>query len=167
MEQFAYPLGGTGSVYETMASEIRARGGKVMLSTGVRGVITSGGALKSIRLENGNILEYDHVVSTMPISLLVEQLPEVPRTVLEQSRKLTFRNTVLVYLRVDRDSIFPDQWLYIHEPSVEVGRVTNFRNWLPSVYGESSSTILCLEYWCYFEDALWQRKDRTTGGSPN
>jgi protoporphyrinogen oxidase len=45
----------------------------------------------------------------------------------------------------------------VHDPSVEVGRVTNFRNWLPSVYGTSESSILCLEYWCYFDDPLWNK----------
>jgi protoporphyrinogen oxidase len=92
----------------------------------------------------------------MPISLLVERMPEVPGRVLEWSKQLTFRNTILVYLRVDNTTLFSDQWLYVHDPSVEVGRVTNFRNWVPSIYGESGSSILCLEYWCYFQDALWQ-----------
>lgn len=159
VEQFAYPVGGTGSVYEAMQAEITARGGEVKVLAGVQGVITSGGRVRSLRLEDGRVVDYDHVISTMPISLLVERLPEVPPAVLEQARKLTFRNTILVYLRVDRTSLFPDQWLYIHEPSVQVGRVTNFRNWLPSVYGKSGSTILCLEYWCYFEDPLWQVGD--------
>ncbi len=83
----------------------------------------------------------------------------MPDTVLEQSRKLTYRNTILVYLRIKRTDLFTDQWLYIHEPSVEVGRVTNFRNWLPSVYGTSDSSILCLEYWYNTDDPPWQMKD--------
>jgi len=45
----------------------------------------------------------------------------------------------------------------VHDASVEVGRVSNFRNWLPSIYGTSTSSILCLEYWCYFEDPLWNK----------
>ncbi len=157
VEQFAYPLGGTGSVYEAMQKEIELRGGKVHISTGVERVITTGGKVESLQLESGEIREYDHIISTMPISILVERLPEVPDQVLEQSRKLTFRNTILVYLRIDRTDLFTDQWLYVHDPSVEVGRVTNFRNWLPSIYGESASSILCLEYWCYFEDELWNQ----------
>lgn len=155
VDQFAYPVGGTGSVYEAMQASIESRGGKVMLNTGVEKVITKGGRVRSLQLENGEVREYDQVVSSMPISHLVERLPEVPGNILELSKKLTFRNTILVYLRVDRSDLFADQWLYIHDPSVEVGRVTNFRNWIPSVYGSSDSTILCMEYWCYFEDELW------------
>ncbi|MEN8226541.1 MAG: FAD-dependent oxidoreductase [Bacteroidota bacterium] len=157
VDQFAYPIGGTGSVYESMQEQIEIRGGEVHLNTEVEKVITSGGVTHSLQLENGEIREYDHIISTMPISLLVERLPEVPAPVLEQSKKLIFRNTILVYLRVDRNNLFSDQWLYIHDPSVEVGRVTNFRNWLPSVYGQSESSILCLEYWCYFDDDLWNQ----------
>jgi len=157
VDQFAYPTHGTGAVYESMQSQLEARGGKVHVNTGVEKVITSGGKARSIQLEKGEVIEYDHIISTMPISLLVERLPEVPRPVLELSKKLTFRNTILVYLRVDRTDLFSDQWLYVHEPSVEVGRVTNFRNWLPSIYGDSDSSILCLEYWCYFEDPIWKK----------
>ncbi|MCK4746849.1 MAG: FAD-dependent oxidoreductase, partial [Bacteroidales bacterium] len=155
VDQFAYPLGGTGSVYEAMQESIQSRGGRVVVDTGVEKVITSGGTVTSLQLENGEIREYDQIVSSMPISLLVERLPEVPGLVLERSMQLTFRNTILVYLRVDRTDLFTDQWLYIHDSSVEVGRVTNFRNWVPSIFGESGSSILCLEYWCYFEDSLW------------
>jgi protoporphyrinogen oxidase len=110
-------------------------------------------------MENGDLLEYDHIISSMPISLLVQRLPEAPGQVIESAGKLTFRNTILVYLKVDRVDLFTDQWLYIHDPTVEVGRVTNFRNWTPSVYGTSGASILCLEYWCYFEDPLWAKED--------
>lgn len=159
LEQFAYPIGGTGSVYESMQEQIESRGGVVRVNTGVEKVITMDGAVRSLQLENGETEAYDHIISTMPISLLVERLPEVPEPVLAQAGKLTFRNTILVYLRVDRDDLFTDQWLYIHEPSVQVGRVTNFRNWLPSVYGDSGASILCMEYWCYFDDPLWNQED--------
>ncbi|MCK5134356.1 MAG: FAD-dependent oxidoreductase [Bacteroidales bacterium] len=155
VDQFAYPIGGTGAVYEAMQELIETRGGNVLVNSGVERVITSNGAVQSLQLENGEIREYDHIISSMPISLLVEKLPEVPEPVMAQSKQLAFRNTILVYLKVDRTDLFTDQWLYIHEPSVEVGRVTNFRNWVPSVYGESESSILCLEYWCYFEDEIW------------
>lgn len=160
VDQFAYPTFGTGSVYESMHRRIESRGGKVYLGTGVEKVITSGGVARSLQLQNGETREYDHIISSMPISLLVERLPEVPDMVKERARSLKFRNTILVYLRIDRTDLFTDQWLYIHEASVLMGRVTNFRNWLPSIYGSSGSTILCLEYWCYFEDEIWGKEDR-------
>ncbi len=159
VDQFAYPRRGTGSVYEAMKKSIELRGGHILMNTGVEKVITKSGKVQSIQLENGEIHGYDQVVSSMPISLLVERLPEVPKSVLELSGQLKFRNTVLVYLGVNKTDLFDDQWLYIHDSSVKMGRITNFRNWIPSLYGTSDSTILCLEYWCNFEDALWEMKD--------
>lgn len=158
VDQFAYPNKGTGSVYENMHELIKQRGGQVYLNSGVERVNTTRGRASSLTVAGGEIREYDHIISTMPVSIMVERLPGVPTEIAEQARKLTFRNTILVYLRVDRTDLFTDQWLYLHDPSVEVGRVTNFRNWLPSVYGNSKSTILCLEYWCYFDDLLWKQQ---------
>ena len=155
VDQFAYPLGGTGAVYESMQLFVESKGGKVMTGRGIERIVTDKGKVTSIQLESGEVLEYDQVISTMPLTQMVERLPEVPVGVLEQSRKLKFRNTILVYLKVDRPDLFTDQWLYIHDKSVTFGRVTNFRNWIPSVYGDSKASILCMEYWCNFEDELW------------
>lgn len=154
-DQFAYPVGGTGAVYEYMRHFVEAKGGQVLCGTGVEKIIASKGRVSSVQLENGELHEYDQIISTMPITQMVERLPGVPVSIREQAKKLRFRNTILVYLKVERSDLFSDQWLYIHDPSVSFGRVTNFRNWIPSVYGDSPSTILCMEYWCNFEDDLW------------
>lgn len=159
VDQFAYPLGGTGSVYLSMQSMIEARGGKVWLRTGVKKVLTREGQLRALELEDGLEVEYDHIISTMPISLLVERLPEVPAEVKASAQKLRFRNTLLVYLEIGESDLFTDQWLYIHDPSVSFGRVSNFRNWVPELCGKQQSTILCLEYWCNFGDALWELEE--------
>jgi protoporphyrinogen oxidase len=156
VDQFAYPNRGTGSVYESMKVQVESRGGRIYLETGVQQVLTREGKAYALVLEDGAEKQYDHIISTMPLSLLLERLPEIPADILSLARKLTFRNTILVYLKINRNNLFPDQWLYIHDPSIEVGRVTNFRNWLPTVYGNSASSILCLEYWCYFNDPLWK-----------
>src|SRR5262249_57803131 len=70
-----------------------------------------------------------------------------------------FRNTILVYLNVDSTDLFRDQWLYVHSPELGTGRVTNFRNWAPELYGDAKTSILALEYWCYDEDPLWHEGD--------
>jgi protoporphyrinogen oxidase len=68
---------------------------------------------------------------------------------------LKFRNTILVYLEVFSDNLFPDNWIYVHSTELKTGRVTNFRNWVPQLYGSSNTTILALEYWCNENDSLW------------
>lgn len=159
VEQFAYPFNGTGSVYEKMAVQIRKNGGQIFLSKGVEKVITSGNVVTGIQLHSGEYVEYDHVISTMPLSLLVSRLPETPYEVKEYANNLKFRNTILVYLEIDRKDLFPDQWLYIHSAELQTGRITNFRNWVPQLYGSSDHTILCLEYWCNFGDEAWEMDD--------
>ncbi len=158
-DEFAYPTGGTGLVYERMAAAVGLRGGKVFCSRPVQRILMEGSRAAGVELEDGSRLPFDHVVSTMPITLLVARLPGVPDEVRRQAATLRFRNTVLVYLNVDAADLFPDNWLYIHSPELRTGRITNFRNWVPQLYGARTSTILAMEYWCYEEDALWQQDD--------
>jgi len=159
VDQFAYPVTGSGSIYRKMADTVINNSGKMHYETGVKKVITSSGQAVAIELEDGTIHSYDRIISTMPLSLLVTRLPEVPESVTSLAKKLKFRNTILVYLKVENPSLFPDQWLYIHSKDLEMGRMTNFRNWIPELYAQEQSSILCLEYWCYFEDPAWTDSD--------
>jgi protoporphyrinogen oxidase len=94
----------------------------------------------------------------MPLTLLMKGLASPP-AVAERVARLRFRNTILVYLKVETPQLFPDQWIYIHSGDVGVGRITNFRNWVPELFGESTSTVLALEYWCYDDDPIWTESD--------
>jgi protoporphyrinogen oxidase len=155
VDQFAYPEGGTGMVYERMANQIEKRGGRIFLNTPVEAVITEHSHVTGIRLKDGAVCKYDHVVSTMPLTALVRCLPEAPQAVRAAARQLTFRSTILVYLEIADSNVFPDQWIYLHSPELQAGRVTNFRNWSPTLYGDSPNTILALEYWCNEGEGLW------------
>jgi protoporphyrinogen oxidase len=155
VDQFAYPHGGTGMVYQRMADAVIKKGGRVMLNTSVQRVITENGKIKGLQLESGEIREYDYVISSMPMTLLVSRLPEVPQQILELNKKLKFRNTILVYLNVQAKNLFPDNWIYVHNSEMLSGRITNFRNWVPELYGKEESSIMALEYWCYDEDDIW------------
>ena len=159
VDQFAYPLDGTGSIYNRMAEVIEKNGGKVHLSKGVEKVMTSGRKVTGLILTSGEEVKYDHIVSSMPISLLVTRLPETPYDIKEYANKLKFRNTILVYLKINKTDLFTDQWLYIHSKELHTGRITNFRNWVPQLYGKDENTIICMEYWCNFEDPEWKYTD--------
>ncbi len=160
VDRFAYPTGGTGVVYERMAEAVRARGGEVHVSTPVLGVdARPGQAGATITFADRPAQPFDFVVSSMPLSTLVQKLPDVPADVLRASERLRFRNTILVYLHVDGAALFPDQWLYVHSADLQTGRVTNFRNWTKELYGEANSSILALEYWCNDGDAAWTEDD--------
>jgi protoporphyrinogen oxidase len=156
---FAYPTGGTGMAYERMAQAVRDWGGEVYLGRPVRRVLHDGGQVRGLEFPDGEQRDFDHVISTMPLTLLVRGLGDLPSDVRTAVDSLTFRNTILVYLNVEGTDLFPDQWLYVHSPDLKVGRVTNFRNWVPELYGSEKTSILALEYWCYDEDAMWHASE--------
>jgi protoporphyrinogen oxidase len=159
VDQFAYPTGGTGMVYERMADFVNTNGGRVHYNTGVERVVTQNGKVAGIELSNGEFRAFDHVVSSMPFTHLVTRLPEVPTEIKGLAGSLKFRNTILVYLNVQSTGLFPDNWLYVHSSDLQMGRLTNFRNWVPQLYGEEQSSILAMEYWCYDNDEIWQEQD--------
>jgi protoporphyrinogen oxidase len=159
VDQFAYPLRGAGMVYEMMAQRVRELGGHVYLNTPVARVEHSQRRAHGVTLENRQLVSCDYVISTMPLTLMVGQLDTLPPDVQEAVDNLTYRNTILVYLEIDSENLFPDQWLYIHSPELRTGRISNFRNWIPEIYGQAKTTILALEYWCYDQDATWRLPD--------
>jgi len=155
VDQFAYPHGGTGIIYDRMAKFVESKGYKVNLSSPVQRVITKEGKACGIELENGIVKDFDHVITSMPFTQMVQRLPDVPQNIKEAAIKLKFRNTIIVYLNVQAKDLFPDNWLYVHSNDLQMGRLTNFRNWVPQINGKEQSTICALEYWCYDEDEFW------------
>lgn len=159
VDEFAYPNLGAGAVYEEMAKKIIANSGEIRLNEKVKRTIFDPTISKcvAIELQNGEILEFDHIVSTMPITNLVKGL-NAPEEICLAANKLRFRNTILVYLNLQGENPFPDQWIYVHSPDLETGRITNFRNWATEINNGEKNTILCLEYWC-FDDEKWNSND--------
>lgn len=158
-DEFAYPHGGSGAVYEALANSISAGGGAVHLNTPVQAVRPAqNGRPALLRLADGGERPFAHIVSTMPLTRLIDGL-DAPVDIRVHAGRLTYRNTILVYLRVGRDGLFPDQWIYVHSPELQTGRMTNFANWCPSIRNGSRESILCLEYWCGDGEALWSLPD--------
>ncbi len=158
LDRFAYPEEGAGAPYEKMAEYIRKRGGTIRTETKVRRICTRDGKAYAIELENGELQEFDHIVSTAPITEMICRIPELGDGIHRIANSLTYRNTTLVYLHIGDNELFKDNWLYIHDPSVTVGRITNFANWRKD--GEKGkNSILALEYWSYDDDELWKMDD--------
>lgn len=159
-DRFLYPTGGTGEIYEKIAREIERRGGRIFLNSPVRGLWCEGDAVGGVTLEDGSMRPARHVVSTMPLTLAAMSLSRRAATA-ETCAALRYRNTILVYLLVDGTGLFPDNWIYVHSAGLDCGRITNFRNWAPSICGDATGTIVALEYWCYDEDPVWRAPDET------
>jgi protoporphyrinogen oxidase len=161
VDEFAYPTEGTGMIYERMAERVREAGGEVQLKCPVKRIVHEGRRVRGLEFVDGRFRSFDHVISTMPLTLLVRGLGDLPDEVQAAVEQLRFRNTLLVYLNVEGTDLFPDQWLYVHSPDLLMGRVTNFRNWAPELCGPDATSVLALEYWCYDEDALWKESNES------
>lgn len=156
VDQFAYPINGTGTLYEKMAYKIEQMGGEFRFNTKISSVIWKGNFIVGVSDTAGRCFYSEFIVSTMPLNHLIKGFGNaVPEAIIRASKKLYFRNTTLVFLEIDAAKLFPDNWIYIHSPKVQLGRVTNFRNWCPSLNKGLSTTILCCEYWSFDVDDFW------------
>jgi len=162
VDEFAYPHFGAGAVYEKMADKIRALGGEIVLNSPVFSAHPTSEIDHQpwLILEDGQKMSFDHIISSMPMTELVDRMG-APVEIRTHAEKLKFRNTILVFLKIKGKSPFPDQWIYVHSPDMETGRITNFRNWVPSINNGMTDTILCLEYWCYDKDPIWKADDES------
>jgi len=158
-DTFAYPINGTGMVYTRMADSIQKNGGEIHYNSVVTKLVHQNQKVQTIELSNGKQFQFDHVISTMPITNLIQGLGCESTKVNKAKETLKFRNTILVFLEIEGDEHFDDQWLYIHSPDLDVGRITNFSNWVPEIKKDSPNTIMVLEYWGNNDDALWLKDD--------
>jgi protoporphyrinogen oxidase len=163
IKEFDYPALGPGMMWEKFAEAVEAKDGKVYLDTKVISFEREGSKIKTITAEhNGELVQYsaDNFITSMPISALVARMkPQPPEEVLHAARSLKYRDFLIVSLIVDRPSLFPDNWIYIHSPEVQVGRIQNFKNWSAALVPDASKTCLGMEYFCNEGEELWQMSD--------
>ena len=157
VDEFAYPKLGAGDVYNKLSKKFVTAGGDLRVNSLVSDIKLINEKVL-ISTSESNLSEYDHVISTMPLTLLVQKIA-APNEIIEKTKQLRFRNTILVYLKVQGKNPFPDQWIYVHAENLLTGRITNFRNWTPTINKGQNANIICLEYWCYNEDEIWNRDD--------
>ncbi|MCA9808530.1 MAG: FAD-dependent oxidoreductase, partial [Cyanobacteria bacterium HKST-UBA06] len=160
---FVYPRHGAGMLYDRLCQAIEAHGGRLYLNTPVTGLLNDeAGRICAVQTGPEKTTHpIDHVISSMPLTMLIKALPDVPDDIAHHAGQLRFRNTTLVYLDVDDANLFEDHWLYVHMPNLKMGRITNFRNWSPALYGEKTSSVLALEYWSSDDDPFWHLDDTT------
>jgi protoporphyrinogen oxidase len=165
IDEFQYPRLGPGQMWETARERIKAQGGAVDLDRRVVGIEHDGSAVRSFLAcdHQGRRIRYlgSHFLSTLPIRELIRSMtPPPPDEVRRAAEALKYRDYLTVVLIVDRAETFPDNWIYIHEPRVRVGRIQNFKNWSPSLVPDAAKTSLGLEYFCFEGDDLWSMPDQ-------
>ncbi len=162
IERFQYPRLGPGMMWERCRELVEAGGGVVLTGVRVNRIEHVAGHAVAVHAVADGVderLECSEVISSMPLTELVRSLdPPAPQPVVDASRELSFRDFLTVALVVDRQETFPDNWIYIHDPSVHVGRIQNFGNWSPELVKEGL-TCLGLEFFVHEGDGLWSRSD--------
>ncbi len=163
INQFRYPRRGPGMLWEAAAEKVRLQGGEVLLGRRVTELRRrDGGWVVVSEGTDGSRAEHraDAVISSMPMRQLAGALGPAPSEAARAAADaLRYRDflTVALVLR-DRDA-FDDNWIYIHDPAVKVGRIQNFRSWSPDLVPEEGLTCYGLEYFCFEGDGLWSAKD--------
>ena len=162
IESFQYPRKGPGMMWEAAARQIRGRGGKVLMGRELTGLAYDADHKLwriAVKTADGEAETYTarHVVSSAPVRELVEKISPAPISLLH-ARALRYRDFLTVALMANKPDLFPDNWVYIHDPSVKVGRVQNFRSWSPEMVPDGMS-CLGLEYFCFEGDGLWSAPD--------
>ena len=164
IEEFSYPRLGPGMMWNAVRERIEEYGGTIRLSSCLAELCHDGEAVHSLILntsDGSERLPVSHVISSMPVTELVRKLtPSPPPDVLAATHRLHYRDFLAVCLIVNRPHLFPDNWIYIHDPSVKVGRVQNFKNWSPDMVPDQTKSSLGLEYFCQEGDDLWQLSDK-------
>jgi protoporphyrinogen oxidase len=162
IEEFLYPRLGPGQMWETFADRVGERGIPVWTNNRCVAINHSAGRVESVVLErDSEVHEYavDEVLSSIPLAELIHSLdPPAPEHVRAAADELRYRNLCLVALMTTEEEPFPDNWIYIHDPRTEAGRVQNFGAWSPDMV-PAGATCLGVEYFCFEDDPIWKMSD--------
>jgi len=163
IDEFHYPIKGPGMMWERFQKAIEDHGGKVKLNSEAIGLNHKNGRIISVSyLNEDKITEIhvDHLISSIPITKLIAALdPQPPAEVLRAAQKLSYRAFIIVVLIIDKQDLFPDQWIYIHNPNVKVGRIQNFKNWSAAMVPDPQKSSVGMEYFCTEGDETWTMPD--------
>ncbi|MBI3769757.1 MAG: NAD(P)/FAD-dependent oxidoreductase [Deltaproteobacteria bacterium] len=163
IEEFDYPRLGPGMMWNAVRVAVERGGGVVRTGSEVAAIGRDGQRIQHVVIATNGTRETltgTHFISSMPITELVARLdPPAPPDVRAAAEQLTYRDFLTVCLIVGKADLFPDNWIYIHDPAVRVGRIQNFKNWSPDMVPDRGKTSLGLEYFCSEGDDLWCMPD--------
>jgi len=152
-------------MWEACAKRVRALGGEVLLGRRVvacRFDAASSAWTVTVHTADGATQEFrgEHLVSSMPIRQLVAQIePRLPEAAMRSGNYLRYRDFLTIGLILPERNPFTDNWIYIHDPNVKMGRVQNYKAWSPEMVPDPKFCCYGLEYFCFEGDGLWTMRD--------
>ena len=178
IEQFLYPKYGPGQLWEEVASQVKARKGEIYLNSKVIGLIRDKLKITYVLVKDCETQEVrkirsDFVFSTMPVKeLILSMQPSVTNEIKEVAEGLMYRDFITVGILLKElkiknetkiktvNNIIPDNWIYIQERDVKLGRIQIFNNWSPYLVKDERNIWLGLEYFANEGDELWNKTDK-------
>lgn len=170
IEQFLYPKLGPGLMWDVVAERVQALGARIVLNAPVTRIELSEGRVTAVQA-GGQAYPADVFISTMPVRDLVLAMDPPPSPASREiAAGLQYRDFLIVGLLYRRLSprvsgsgpanLVPDNWIYVQEPGVKVGRLQFFNNWSPYLVADPGTAWIGMEYFCTEGDALWRMPDR-------
>ncbi len=161
LETFRYPRLGPGMMWEAARDRIEERGSKVLMGHALKQLASDGQdgwRLTATGPDGDVVIRAGHAISSAPMRELAARLHPLPASTVEASQ-LRYRDFLTVALMIRSEDLFPDNWIYIHDSKVKVGRVQNFRSWSPEMVPDPEVACVGLEYFCFEGDGLWSMAD--------
>jgi protoporphyrinogen oxidase len=163
INSFHYPKMGPGMMWEKVKEIVEEGLSRVHMNSGIEKIYWDNDKILAVETYNSSTttrISGTDFISSMPIRELIRRLHPLPAAeILDAAGKLNYRDFITVSLIIDKKTIFKDNWIYIHDPNVKVGRIQNFKNWSPFMVPDTDKTCLGLEYFCFENDELWSMGD--------
>ena len=175
IEQFLYPKFGPGQMWEETAKIIKSKGGRILMENEVIGINSNDNNIIKVEIidkhtKKKSYLKGDYFFSSMPVKHLVRSLnTDIPKEILNISEGLVYRDFITVGLLLNElkvkhnnergNKLIKDNWIYIQEPDVLVGRLQIFNNWSPYMISDRNKVWIGLEYFCNKGDKIWNKSD--------
>ncbi|MXO59879.1 NAD(P)-binding protein [Altererythrobacter salegens] len=160
LETFRYPRLGPGMMWDAARDRIVATGkGRVLMGHALEQLANDGDWRMTATGPGGKVvIRARDAISSAPMRELAARLDPLPETAME-AKQLKYRDFLTIALMVEGEDLFPDNWIYIHDSKVQVGRVQNFRSWSPEMVPDAALACVGLEYFCFEGDGLWAMAD--------
>jgi protoporphyrinogen oxidase len=162
LESFRYPRLGPGMMWEAARDKILASGlGALHMGHGLKQLSQDGTGhwrMTASHAGGESVIHARHVISSAPMRELAGRIHPLPIS-LPEAMDLKYRDFLTVALKIRSDDLFPDNWIYIHDSKVQVGRIQNFRSWSPEMVPDAGVACVGLEYFCFEGDGLWSMSD--------
>ncbi len=163
IESFRYPRKGPGMLWEVCAQKTQNHGGKISMGSRVTSCSFSGTTwyITYTNQEGTHTIQAQHVISSAPIKELILNYLQIPlsQPVLQAAAQLKYRDFLIVVLILKDKQQFNDNWIYIHDPTVDVARIQNFKSWSPEMVPDPAMCCYGMEYFCFENDGIWETSD--------